>query len=112
MSSLGITRIYSHYVSLVPQCVVGRDTSVGIATRYGLDGPGIECRWGRDFPHPFRPALRPTQPPIQWIPGLFPEGVKRPGHGVDHQPPSNAEVKERVKLYLFSPSGPSWPVIG
>ena len=25
--------------------VVGRDSSVGIATRYGLDGPGIESRW-------------------------------------------------------------------
>ena len=42
--------------------VVGRDSSVGIATRYGLDGPGIESRWGRDFPHPSRPALVPTQP--------------------------------------------------
>jgi hypothetical protein len=29
---------------------VGRDSSVGIATHYGLDGPGIESRWGRDFP--------------------------------------------------------------
>ena len=38
----------------------GRDSSVGIATRYGLDGPGIESRWGRDFPHPSRPALGPT----------------------------------------------------
>jgi hypothetical protein len=35
----------------------GRDSSVGIATDYGLDGPGIESRWGRDFPHPSRPAL-------------------------------------------------------
>jgi hypothetical protein len=51
---------------------VGRDSSVGIATRYGLEGPGIEARWGgRDFPHPSRPALGPTQPPIQWVPGLF-----------------------------------------
>ena len=48
----------------------GRDGSVGIATRYGLNGPGIESRWGRDFPHPSRPALRPTQPPVQWVPGL------------------------------------------
>ena len=39
-------------------------------------------------------------------------GVKRPGHGIDHPPPSNAEVKERVELYLYSPSGPSWPVPG
>ena len=35
---------------------MGRDSSVGIATRYGLDGPGIESRWGRDFPHLPRPA--------------------------------------------------------
>ena len=50
--------------------VVGRDSSVGIATRYGVDGPGIEDRQGRDFPHPSRPALGPTQPPIKWVPGL------------------------------------------
>ena len=49
---------------------MGRDSSVGIATRYGLNGPGIESRWGRNFPHPSRPALGPTQPPVQWVPGL------------------------------------------
>jgi hypothetical protein len=51
-----------------------RDSSVGIATRYGLDGPGIESRWGRDFPHPFRSALGPIQPPVQYTPGPFPGG--------------------------------------
>jgi hypothetical protein len=45
--------------------------SVGIAIRYGLDGPGIEYRWGRDFAHPSKPALGPTQPPIQRVPRLF-----------------------------------------
>jgi len=35
--------------------------AVGIATRYGLDGPGTEFRWGRDFPHSSRPPLVPTQ---------------------------------------------------
>jgi len=40
---------------------VGRDSSAGIATRYGLDGSVIESRWGRDFSAPARPALRPTQ---------------------------------------------------
>jgi hypothetical protein len=49
---------------------VGRDSSVGIATRYELEGPGIDSRWGRDFPHMFRQALRPTEPPVQWVPGL------------------------------------------
>ena len=43
---------------------VGRDSSVGIASRYGLDGPGFESRWGRDFPHKPRLALGPMQPPL------------------------------------------------
>ena len=42
------------------------------AIRYGLDGPGIESHWGRNFSHPFRPALESTQSPVQWAPGLFP----------------------------------------
>jgi hypothetical protein len=43
--------------------------------------------------------------------GSFP-GVKRPGRGVNHPPPSSTEVKEGVELYLYSPSGPSWPLQG
>ena len=43
--------------------------------------------------------------------GSFP-GIKRPGRGVDHPSPSSVEVKERVELYLYFPSGPSWPVLG
>jgi hypothetical protein len=44
----------------------GRDSIVGIATRYGLEGPGIESG--------SRLALGSTQPPILWVPGLFPGG--------------------------------------
>ena len=55
--------------------------------------------------------MGPNQPTIQWVAGLF-VGVKRPGRGVDQPPPSGAEVKETVQLYIYSPSGPSWPVLG
>jgi len=39
-------------------------------------------------------------------------GVKWLGRGTDHPPPSSTKVKERVELYLYSPSGPVWPVPG
>ena len=42
--------------------------------RYALGGPGIESRRGWDFLHPFRPAVEPTQLPVQWGQSLFPEG--------------------------------------
>jgi hypothetical protein len=45
-------------------------SSVGIANGYGLDGPGIESRWERDFSHTSRPALRSNQPPVQSVLGL------------------------------------------
>jgi hypothetical protein len=77
---------------------------VGIETGYGLDGPGIESRWGRDFLHIFRPALGPTQPPVQWVPGLS-RSKERPGRNADPTPPSSAVGHERVELYLYSPYG-------
>jgi len=79
-SSTPVFRFYS--VSVIPPNLhthtsffykrsnMGWDSSVSIATRYGLDGPGIESQCGRDFPHPSRPALGHIQPPIQWVPGL------------------------------------------
>ena len=47
--------------------VMGRDRAVGIATRYRLDGPGIESWWAGVFPHPSRPFLGPTQRPTQFV---------------------------------------------
>jgi len=43
--------------------------------------------------------------------GSFPR-VKRPGRGIEHPPLSSADAKERVELYLYSPFGPSWPILG
>jgi hypothetical protein len=103
----GSTR--SHYVE---NCFGrGYGPVVGIATSYGLDGPGIESRWGRDFPAPVQsgPGAHPASYTMDT--GSFP-GVKRPGRGADHPTPPSAEGKERVKLYLYSPCGPSWPVLG
>jgi hypothetical protein len=39
-----------------------------------------------------RPALGPTQPPTQWVPGAISLGAKRPGREADHSPPTSAEV--------------------
>jgi hypothetical protein len=90
---------------------VGRDSSVGFANGYGMDRPGIESRWGRDFPHPSKPVLWPTQRPIQWVPDPFPGG-KAFGAWCWPNTPSYVEVKERVELYVYSPSGPSRLVLG
>ena len=89
-----------------------RGSSVSIATRYGLDGPGIESRWvGARFSAPVQtgPGAHPASYTVGT--GAFP-GVKWPGRGVDHPPPSSAEVEGRVALHICSPSGPSWPVPG
>jgi hypothetical protein len=63
----------------------GWDSSVGIATRHVLDGPGIEFRCGRDFPHPSRPAVGPTEPTVQWVSGLF---LARKAGGAWRWPPT------------------------
>jgi hypothetical protein len=51
-------------------CIGGLGRVVSIATGYGLDGPGIESRWGRGFPHLSRPALGPTKSLVQCVLGL------------------------------------------
>jgi hypothetical protein len=59
------------YIFYPPKSVaiVDQDSSDSTATRYGLDGLGIESCWERDFPHPSSRALGPTQPPVQWVAG-------------------------------------------
>ena len=89
---------------------MGRDSVVGVATRYVPDGPGIESRWKKDFPHRSKLAAGPTRPPVQWITGLFTGGgggVKWQERGVVHPPPSSAEIKKRVELRAI-PVLPLW----
>ena len=60
-------------------------TVVGIATAYGLDGPGIESRSGRNFPHLYRLAPWPTHPPVNGY-QVFPGGKVWPGRDADPSP--------------------------
>ena len=71
-------------------CLGGLGSLVGIATDYGLDGPGIESRWGEIFCRPDRP----WGPPKLLYNGyrVFPGGRKRPERDSDPSPPSSAEV--------------------
>jgi hypothetical protein len=72
---------------------------------------GFNSRWGLGiflFITASRTALGPTHPPIQWAPGSVSLEVKRQGREADHSPPSSAEVKEWVELYIYSPNTPSW----
>jgi hypothetical protein len=89
---------------------VGNDSSVGIATIYGLGGSGIESRWGDVIfcTRPKRPWGLPSLL-YNWCRVCFP-WVKQPERGVDHQPPSI--VEERVEPCLYSHSGPSYPIMG
>ena len=69
-------------------CVLRR-----VATHFGLDGPKIESRYGRDILHPTRVTLGSHTLQYNGYRISFP-GLKRHGSGVDHLPPSCAEVKE------------------
>jgi len=90
---------------------VGQGSTVGIVTCYWLDGPEIESQCGARFSAPVQTG--PGAHPASCTMGTrsFP-GVKQLGCGIDYPTPSGAKVKERIKLYLYSPSGPSWPVLG
>ena len=80
-----------------PSCYsfVAWDSSVGVVTGYGPDGPGIVS------------PIVPTKPPVQWVLGLT-WVVKRPGRGVYHPLPSSADVKSWWlpvrSFWVFRPS--------
>jgi hypothetical protein len=78
-----------------------------VALSYRMYDQGFESQEGLGiFPltTASRLALGPTQPPIQWIPGVLSPGIKQlvPGHEADHSPPSSAKVKN-VWCYTSTP---------
>ena len=117
----------SRFIVLDCQFVMGDLSRFGIRMNHLVcGGPGYHSRYsdslraGRSWDR--IPAGARFSVPVQTGPrahpasctvgtGSYPE-VERSGRGVDHPPPSSAEVKERVELYLYSSSGPSWPVSG
>ena len=86
---------------------LGRDCVVGIATRYGLDSPGIKSRWGARI-----------SAPVQTEPEALHSGCRVFTGGKAAEAwrwpptPSSVKVKEWVELYFYSPSASSWPVLG
>jgi len=61
---------------------------------YGLDSPGIQSRWWRDFPHLSRPTLRFTQPPFKWVTSLFAGGKADGGVALTTHPHQAARSKK------------------
>jgi hypothetical protein len=98
---LNCALIYSSYFNR------SQDSAVAVVTGYRLDDRGV------GVPSPGRvknfvfstsstPALRSTQPPIQWVSGAPSSGVKRQGREADHSPAASAEVKKRW-IYTSTP---------
>ena len=121
-----VPQLEKPWFSLIPQlhtiwrseqflCLWPLDGGPGQLSRY-TDSP--RARWSGDR----IPVGAKFSSPVQAGPGAHPAsykmgtgsfpGVKRPGRGVDHPSPSRTEVEGRVELYICSPSGPSWPVVG
>jgi hypothetical protein len=90
-----------------------RDSSVGIALGYGLDDRGSRVRFPAEagnFSLHRRVQNGSGTHPASYAMGTRGSflGVNRPGREADHSPPSNAEVKDSVELYLHSTSTSSW----
>jgi hypothetical protein len=80
-----------------------RDGSVGKSTGYRVGGRNsIAARLNILYSAPSRPALKPTQPPIQWVPGEIYPGDKAAGAWSWHLPPSSVEAKNGGAILALS----------
>ena len=106
----------------------GYNTKISILVQYRRDQHAgrTRSRWKcfkisehRNMPvaHKVAHTKAKFSAPVQTGPGVHPgyrvsfPGVKQAGRGVNHPQPSSTEVKERAELHIYSPSGPSWPVL-
>jgi hypothetical protein len=71
----------------------GAGTSQWYSAGLRVGWSGVRVTTGALFTTASRPALGPTQPPIQWVPRALSLGIKRPKREADHSPPSSAEVR-------------------
>jgi len=86
------------------------DNVDGRVTCHRLDGSGLDSQWGHDFfaPTETGPGAHPASNTIGTRSFV---GVKQPWYGLGYPSPSSANFIEGVKLYLYSPSGPSRSVL-
>jgi hypothetical protein len=105
VASEGPTAILTHSFNIHGYHTYLHKTRKQIRYSYGLrDGrPEFDYRHRQDllFFTASRPALRPIQAPIQWVPWTLSPGVKRPRHETDHLPPPSAEVKNGGAINHF-----------
>jgi len=102
VKNVGLRGIKTNFCDYGGYCAPG--SSVGIATYYGLDGPGSKSAHvysinkkknpgGDEIFRSSRPALGPTHPPVKWY-RVFPRVKVRPMRAADHSPPSSAADME------------------
>jgi len=91
--NLHIHWLSTAFVSYQPYTyIVGQDSSVGTATRYWLDGPVIESRWGARFSESIQTG--PGAHPASFTMGTAPfPGINRPGSGSNHPPHLTTKLK-------------------
>jgi hypothetical protein len=90
-SSLLVTGICSYRPLYFPS--VDRDSSVGTATHYWVDGPGSESRWEERYSTPVQTGSG-AHPASYTMGTMSSPGVKRPGRGVDHPRHPGPRIKK------------------
>jgi hypothetical protein len=78
-------RLVAHYLNQPRNLVIPHKIKRPLNPCFVLDGPGMESRWERNFPHPCGLVLGLTQHPIEWMPCLI-AGVKQQKCGFNHPP--------------------------